>query len=151
MSGEKVDILNCRPSSQVQISCRQHGLVTHSRSLPNSTTTTAQESGKRSAHCPSTDGGLRPRSCSVRYSNWHRSRKTMRSKHMCLMQSFVAHFSGSEICLRTSIGKQLFGSLRPRPWVLPFCSTMLGRSLHFFSSVTVASRLGRETMLTEAH
>ena len=48
----------CRPSAQVQISYRQHGLVTQSRSPPKSTTATAQESGKWSAHCPPTDGGL---------------------------------------------------------------------------------------------
>ena len=55
-----------------------------------------------------------------------------------------------KFCRWTPVGKHLFGSLRPRPWVLPFGSTVLGRSLHSFSSLTVASRFERETMLTEA-
>ena len=46
----------------------------------------------------------------------------------------------------------LFESLRPRPRLLIFGSTaVLGRSLHFFSSLTVSSPSERETMLTAAH
>ena len=47
------------------------------------------------------------------------------------------------------IGKQSFGSFRPRPQLPPFCSTVFGGGLQFFSSLAVASRFGRETMLTK--
>ena len=93
----------------------------------------------------------RPRNCSVDAANGPHKENYGQKGRIIDAAIRYALQRIARFAFLNPVGKQLFGSLRPRPQVLPSCSTLFGGGLQFFSSLAVCEPFWPRDHAHQAH